>query len=194
MYSQSEEEKYILEAFPEDKTNGRFLDIGAWNAKQLSNTRALFELGWSGVMIEPSPGPMLQLLGEYGNEPRIQLVQAAVGLEQMLVQFHITDDAVSTVLDAEYEKWKDATKFHGSLEVPTLTPEYIARRWGGFDFINIDAEGQSVDLFLEMLRMGWQPRCFCVEIDRRMDEMSAAATRFYNLTYANGCNAVWVRK
>ena len=57
LYSQNNEQTYILEAFAE-KSDGRFLDIGAYDAKLLSNTRALYERGWSGVMVEPSPGPM----------------------------------------------------------------------------------------------------------------------------------------
>ena len=61
MYSQRDEEKYILEAF-DGKTDGRFLDIGAWHPTVFSNTRALIEMGWSGVMIEPSPGPFLNIV------------------------------------------------------------------------------------------------------------------------------------
>lgn len=61
MFSQFQEEAAILTAF-EGKTVGRFLEIGAWDPITFSNTRALVELGWSGVMIEPSPGPFLELL------------------------------------------------------------------------------------------------------------------------------------
>ena len=111
MYSQAQEERYLLEAF-----NGhpglRFLDIGAFHATQLSNTRALFELGWSGVMIEPSPGPMRSLLAEYGNEKRITLIQAAeVGIEGGLASMWISEDAVSTSEPANYELWKEQGGF-----------------------------------------------------------------------------------
>lgn len=194
MFSQYEEEKHILAAFPEDKL-GNFLDIGAWNAKDKSNTRALYEFGWSGVMIEPSPGPMLNLLSEYGDDPRITLVLGAVVCEASLIKLHITDDAVSTSSESEYEKWKGTAKFRGSLLTPGIPLEYLANRFGGFDFINIDAEGVSVDLFHQMLKLGWQPTCVCVETDSRLEEICAAATpKHYNLVYANGTNAVLVRK
>jgi hypothetical protein len=62
VYSQFDEEKYVLEAFRGKVEPGRFLEIGAWDAITFSNTRALVELGWSGVMIEPSPGPFLELM------------------------------------------------------------------------------------------------------------------------------------
>lgn len=60
-YSQFEEQDAILQAFA-GKTDGRFLDLGAWDPITFSNTRALVGLGWSGVMIEPSPGPFLELM------------------------------------------------------------------------------------------------------------------------------------
>jgi hypothetical protein len=60
-YSQFEEQDHILQAV-KNITEGRFLDIGCWDAVTFSNTRALFELGWSGVMIEPSPGPFVELM------------------------------------------------------------------------------------------------------------------------------------
>ena len=34
---------------------GTFLDLGAYDGVDLSNTRALTELGWAGVCIEPNP-------------------------------------------------------------------------------------------------------------------------------------------
>ena len=72
-FSQFGEQQAILRAFGYDSDGHghgpdlplselRFLDVGSWDPITFSNTRALFELGWSGVMIEPAPGPMLELL------------------------------------------------------------------------------------------------------------------------------------
>jgi Methyltransferase FkbM domain len=65
-YSQFDEQEHILQALRDvvhaDGSPFRFLDIGAWDPITFSNTRALVELGWSGVMIEPAPGPFLELL------------------------------------------------------------------------------------------------------------------------------------
>jgi FkbM family methyltransferase len=197
MYSQDQEEQHILAALrdvPGFGHQARFLDIGAWHPKTFSNTRALFELGWSGVMIEPSPGPMLNLLADYGNEPRIALVSAAGGLETGFASMHITDDAVSTLDAKSFEMWKDHAKFHGSMSVPIITLEDIAMRFGGFDFWNIDAEGISVDLFKRMMVLGHEPRCVCVEHDGREGELISSASLKYNVVYGNGTNLVMVRK
>jgi FkbM family methyltransferase len=190
-YSQYDEQQAIL-AYFEKSGASKFLDIGAWDPKCFSNTRALYERGWSGVMIEPSPTPMLSLLKEYGNEPRITLVQAAVGLEDSIVAFQMTDDSVSTSDPESYAKWKNAAAFLGRVYVRTITFEQIAVWYGGFAFVNLDAEGISVDLFHKMLETGAKPACCCVEHDGRLTELASAATGAgYKMTYANGTNAVF---
>jgi FkbM family methyltransferase len=201
-YSQYGEQHAILAAFGTQgssgqglKLDGRFLDIGAYHPTDKSNTRALFELGWSGIMIEPAPGPMRSLLTEYGNEPRITLIQAAVVHEAALVALHVSEDAVSTTDGAQFEKWKESAAFTGLMLVPGITLPQISNQFGGFDFINIDAEGTSVDLFLEALKLGWEPRCFCVEHDDRLAELLTAATgKSYVATATNACNVVLVKK
>lgn len=189
-YSQFEEQPAILAAF-KGKPAGRFLDIGAWSATTFSNVRALFELGWSGVCIEPSPRPMLDLLAEYGDEPRVTLIQAAVSLEAGIISLHITDDGVSTASEAAYEDWKERATFRGSLMIPAITLDQISLQFGGFDFWSIDVEGFSADLFLQMLATGYRPHCVCVEHDGRTTELLQAATRAgYKASLCNGTNLV----
>jgi len=199
-YSQGLEEDFILSVFREpiykDKAK-RFLDIGAWNPTDKSNTRALYELGWSGVMIEPSPGPMLNLVTAYGNDPRIQLVSAAVsGVPEgfSVVRMHISDDAVSTTEEKEFQKWKDATPFHGSVIVPAITVGAITHLFGEFDFISIDTEGTSVDIFEEFIRLGHKPACICVEYnDRKNEALAYAARSQYALIHENENNLIFQR-
>ncbi len=190
-YSQYEEQEYILRACA-GIAAGRFLDVGAFHPKVFSNTRALFELGWSGVMFEPSPRPMLNLLEEYGNEPRVTLVSAAVGLESVTAKMHVTEDCVSTTDAEQYEKWNSEAKYIGAFLIPQFPLEQVSIQFGHFDFINFDAEGQSVDLFFAAMNLGWYPRCICVEHDGRLTELAACATRRgYSLTLANGTNGVF---
>ena len=196
-YSQYGEQEAILKGLSvrgESVLPGRFLDIGAWHPTEFSNTRALFELGWSGVMIEPSPGPMLNLLDAYGNEPRVTLIQAAVSVTTDPLSMMVTDDAVSTSDEVQYGVWKDAAKYRGRLVVPTITPGAIATRYGGFDFVNIDAEGESARIFLHMLELGLFPPCVCVEHDSQTTILSIEATKHnYRVVLVNSTNMVLVR-
>ena len=74
MYSQNQEEKYILDYFA-SQSNGAFLEIGAFDPIRFSNTRALFEKGWHGTMVEPSPKCMPRIKDVYANEPKIKFLK-----------------------------------------------------------------------------------------------------------------------
>ena len=196
-YSQYDEQEHILRIFA-GQPAGRFLDVGAYNPFEFSNTRALYELGWSGVMVEPAPGPMSSLVKEYGNDPRITLIQ---GLARMpggadLKRMRVTDDCVSTTEEREYERWRRQAQFLGSVLIPTFPLIDVILALGPFEFVNLDTEGTSADLFQHALEhLKWCPRCWCVEFDNRKHDIElAAANAGYSAVYSNETNIVFVRQ
>ncbi len=203
-YSQNKEQAAILTALygtdsPDESTyrlpRRRFIDIGAYHPFVFSNTRALWELGWEGLMIEPSPGCMKALATEYHGKEHITLIQACASLHSGLIEMNITDDAVSTRDAHQYEQWKEVGGYYGKILVPAITLEEIFNQFGSFDFWNIDAEGHSVDLFIEMLRCEQRPLCVCLEMDHGRDrEANALATHHgYKIVYANDTNVVYAK-
>ena len=54
-YSQFGQDKWIHENLFKDKNDGFFVEIGADDGIDKSNTKFFEELGWSGICIEPSP-------------------------------------------------------------------------------------------------------------------------------------------
>jgi FkbM family methyltransferase len=193
MYSQGNEETYILAALKNYTGLKRFLDIGAWSPTTFSNTRALWETGWTGILVEPSPGPVRELVKEYGNRSNEMLViAAAMGVERGLLEMQISDDALSSSDPAHLELWKDKGGFIGTLHVPVLTLEDFFYQFSGeFGFISIDTEGTSVDLFKEALRIGVAPECWCVEHNGRHQEIDeACAAHNLNRIYGNAQNVV----
>lgn len=192
-FSQYDEQQAIAGYFVHHKP-GSFLDIGAWHPTCFSNTRSLYEAGWRGVMIDPSPLAMASLLEVYGYDERIVLVQAAVSSEEGILTFQITADSTSTSEPDNYALWKRQTKYVGQCVVRTMTWPQINNWFGGHDFVNLDAEGISVDLFHAMIASGAKPLCVCVEHDGRLAELGAAATAIgYKMIYANGTNAVFAK-
>ena len=191
-YSQDGEQQHILAACPEE--HGRFLDVGAWHPTEKSNTRALFDRGWDGVMVEPSPVPFANLVQEYGPVPRrVTLINKAAGLQPGTLHFWITDDAVSTSDPAIYKKWKVAAKYVGELDVPVITLEQLYDNYGPFNFVSLDTEGTSVALFKRLMEMGQRPRCICLEYDELLREARARAEASgYNIVQQNGTNIVMV--
>jgi FkbM family methyltransferase len=191
-YSQSGEQKYILKALGYSQRegemmigppSGRLLDIGAWNAKTFSNSRALIELGWSAVLFEPSPGPLRGLVEEYGSNPRVEVVGLpVVGLPVSIaggfMELRVTDDALSADAgNVEHLKKWEGYGFYGTMTTRAVSLLDIYRAWDGntFDFVSIDTEGTSVDLFAQMISDYWRPRCVCVEHEERWEELRKAA-------------------
>ena len=199
MYSQFDEETYFLRSLAGIPV-GRFLEIGAFNPTLYSNSRALYELGWSGVLVEPSPGPMSTLLKAYGDDPRITLVQAMVTTRRewtgggggYLVKLEASDDAFSTDVRENFDKWRATKHFRGSIQVPVISLDYLLSFFPLFDFISIDTEGTSVDLFAEMIRLYVRPRCVVVEHDLRFGDLDRAARiGGYRLLHENTTNRVY---
>lgn len=190
-YSQNGEQSFILECTP---THGRFLDIGAWHPTELSNTRALYERGCSGVLVEPSPVPVRDLIEAYGNCDHIDIVAAAIGTELGLMRLHVSDGAYTTGHADALEKFRDIGQYIGCFHVPVVTLEALINQFGAFDFVNIDIEGGSVDLFRHLLTIPMNPACICVEHDQRIVEaVQAAQNAGYRLAHGNGTNLVFAK-
>ncbi len=190
-YSQGDEERYILSAVGAQPA--RFLDIGAFHPTTLSNTRALYERGWNGVMVEPSPLAMSTLLEAYGKVPgRITLIQAALDIRQTLVELKVNAFGVSTTLLSHYQKWKDRLTFAGLVMVPTITWDTLLEMFDDYGFVNIDTEGASAMLLSQMLtQTKLRPQCCCVEHDDIPDELAIlAAANGYHELYRNENNLV----
>jgi FkbM family methyltransferase len=191
MYSQRDEEIYILQAC-KDVARRRLLDIGAWDSKTFSNSRALIEQGWGGVLIEPSPGPLRNLIRAYVGDPEVIVLAAAVACEPGLVMLQITDDSVSTSDAGQFDVWKSRTDFLGPMFIQALTIQQILERFGSFDFVSIDTEGSSIDLLKVMLATEMFPRCICAEHNGRDGEaIMAAQSRGYKLVYRSEENVVF---
>ena len=190
-YSQRGEQAHILKAC-ENSERRTLLDIGAYHPTVFSNSRALIEQGWRGVLIEPSPGPLRTLVECYGNTGSdIEVVSAAVGTEPGFISIRISDDAVSSSDAAHLAQWEERGKYLGWLTVPCLTITQILERWGAFDFVNIDIEGFSVDVFKALLATEMFPKCIAVEHnDRVVEAQMAAQSRGYKALYVSVENLV----
>lgn len=191
MYSQHGEDELLACVLPD---TGRFLDIGAFHPRNLSNTRLLYERGWGGLMVEPSPGPMRRLIDAYGYDSRVTLLQAAIGVQRGVVPMEVTDGPVSTSDALVRQIWAGNGHYVGRVFVPVLTIEDVISQFGPFDFVSIDAEGHSVEIFERLIVNPMHAKCVCVEYDGEqvaVERMAAEAG--YQHLGTNETNAVFLR-
>ena len=196
-YSQNNEEAVILELF-KDRPTGRFLDIGAWNGKNLSNTCRLAELGWSGLCVEPSPKPFVDLLALHGDNPKIQLLNCALTAGTELLEFYDSSgDAVSTACPAHAEKWEKGSQVrYKKFWIQTLALPILWQKFGfDFEFINLDVECLNWQLFQALpFAELTDTRAICVEHDGYSAQMKSLAAGFGFTEKAwNGENLILAR-
>lgn len=180
MYSQNDEENHILNYF--NGFVGRFLDIGAYNGITFSNTKSLSELGWQGVLVEPSPIPMKDLMVAYKDRPDIVLVQAAIvpSGEGLLEWWDCSGDAVSSADAAHVSVWASRVKFHKMFVASISITELLRRLPGPYHMVNIDVEGLSMDLMERVDFRQLNTRLLCVESGVNRD---ASRGRVQNLGF-----------
>jgi FkbM family methyltransferase len=198
MYSQNNEEQVILELFNGAATPGRFLDIGAWDGKTFSNSYRLVELGWAGVLVEPSPTAFTALLALHGGKPHLTLANVALARQPGLIKFYDSGgDAVSTAVEAHVAKWEAHSQvrfkpFHLlAMDLPWFFHEF----GGDYDFINLDVESLNWDLFQDLLPLVTpRVKVICVEHDGLDDEMEALAKPLgFTRRLFNGENIILAR-
>ena len=182
-YSQHGEQQLITDHFT---STGKFLDIGAYDGLNLSNTRRLSELGWSGVLIEASPVNFVKLLQNetFGN----RLINAAVALSTGLIKFYETDSPCSSTSLEHCNKFNASVK---EIEVGAITIDSLDYSSDYFQFISIDVEGNNYEILNEVLKK-FKPKLICVEIDNPEAEAKIRLINEYKVCKKIGVNLILV--
>lgn len=177
-YSQRGEQIKILEHVKGKL--GVFLDIGAFDPFLFSNTRALYELGWNGVFVEPSE-TFANLEKEYLNSSRVQLFNVAIGDKDEVVDFWDSQgDAVSSTDENHAKEWEGAPRHvdNGKVafkkrQVQMITVDTLIEtaRWNKFDFISIDVESDDLTIsVLAQLKLH-SGQIICLETNPRRNDV-----------------------
>lgn len=89
-YSQFQEDKFIYENLKLPR-NGTFIDVGAWDGVESSNTKFFEdELGWDGICIEPVRSAWEKCLAN--RKKTTTCINVAAGERFELVDFHAHPD------------------------------------------------------------------------------------------------------
>lgn len=183
-YSQNDEEEKIIEFF-NGKSVGRFLDIGAHDGVNLSNTRKLAECGWGGVFVEPSPAPFLALMNNYKGREDVDLVNVAIvpGQRKLLKFFDSHGDFVSTVDESHRNLWANSSPGRNGIVFQPIfvsgipVAELLVRFPGPYKFLNLDVEGINFEIFNELPLIDLQVELVCVEYQDKLLQIEEAAAR-----------------
>jgi FkbM family methyltransferase len=169
MYSQNNEEQIILNYFSGKK--GTFLDIGANDGVTLSNVRALAELGWKGILVEPSLKSYNKCLENYKDFKKVKVENCAIGIKTERAKFYESGEhlgngdyaLLSSLNFEETKRWTKETFTETEVNVLTWNDFKIMRKVRKFDFITIDAEGLDLEILKQINLKQTKTQMVCVE-------------------------------
>jgi FkbM family methyltransferase len=196
MYSQSEEEQYIINYFNKIGTKkGTLLDIGAYSPEIFSNSRQLIKDGWSAILIEPSPSCYSNIESFYLGNDKVECLNVAVGKHSGTIDFYDSAGAVATASKEHYDKWKNYQKDYKQIEVPCITFAELYKMFPlSFDFISIDTEGFDFDIIQQIDLNITKTNLVCIEFTYKGEGIYDYIKSFgFELIYSNGENIIMCR-
>lgn len=194
MYSQSDEEKYILESL-KHLEKGTFVDIGSYDVFRFSNVRGLFETGkWTGVMVEPAPSNFKSIETFYKDEPKIQVLNFALGKGNDEIDFYDSGgDAISTSDEGHMQKWGLAGVKYKKIKVKQVDVEHFFNHYvDHVDFLSIDTESTNIIVFRLVPDWVWaKTTAVCIEHDGHIPEIEASLLKYgFKTIHTNAENII----
>lgn len=181
MYSQSTEEKHILQYFREnypDLIKGAFLDLAANDGITFSNTYALSQMGWGGCCIEPSPKAFQKLQEIHKDREDIELINLAITEDGGELTFMESGELigngdvglVSTFKGSEVERFYHTVKYE-EITVNSIQWEqfYEMSHYKVFDMVSLDIEGCELEVLPYMDFDKMETKMLVIEHNGRED-------------------------
>jgi len=191
-FSQNDEQDHILKYFK--GRTGKYLDIGAFDGRTLSNTYALLESGWEGVLVEASP-TMFTAMQRILSGRNVHLCNACIVTDPVIgmITFYDNDQATATISSDHVSKWEGQTPFRPITVMPVNYNALIGYYGTAFNMVSIDVEGQSAELFMRLFPLLPAVDLWVVEHDSRKVEIVDLAEGF-SVLCENGENVILGRK
>lgn len=161
-YAQNFEDVLLARAFA-GRDRGFYVDVGAWLPATDSVTKHFYDLGWSGINIEPVEEYFKLLQKE---RPRDVNLQIAVGDRKETRRFYrVAGSGLSTFCPEPLAGYSELGLRAEEVDVEVLTLREICETYvrGEIDFLKIDVEGWEKQVILGGDWERYRPRIVLVE-------------------------------
>ncbi|MGA2053140.1 MAG: FkbM family methyltransferase [Opitutales bacterium] len=188
---EQQEKEAILDFFGR-RAEGYFVEIGANDPRQLSQTWLLEQRGWTGLLVEPQQGCFDKLVAA---RPRSRVVRAAcAGPESRGTgSLHVAQSSVHSSLAQHVDD--QGVNYVGLETVPIVTVDELLEQMPPkrVDFVSIDVEGTELDVLRGFDLARWKPELLLIEDKvNNLQKHRYILQRGYRLLRRTGVNGWYV--
>ncbi len=170
-YSQKGED-LIIDKLLNYKKNGFYVDVGANNPYDCSNTARFYKKGWSGINIEPIPTNLKNFKIERPKDINLNI---GIGTKEGTFDFYeFKENMLSTFskkeAEEEIKKGKRLVKKHKIQikKLSTILEKYAKNK--EIDLLSIDTEGFDKEVLKSNNWKKFKPKVICLETSQRDGE------------------------
>jgi FkbM family methyltransferase len=188
-----QEKEAILDFFGR-RAGGYFVEVGANDPRQLSQTWLLEQLGWTGLLVEPQQKCYEKLVEA---RPKSRVVRAAcAGPEARGTgSLHVAQSSVHSSLERHVDD--QGVNYVGLETVPIVTVDELLAQAPPkrVDFVSIDVEGTELDVLRGFDLARWKPELLLIEDKvNNLEKHRYIVQRGYRLLRRTGVNGWYVPK
>jgi FkbM family methyltransferase len=193
------------------KTNGYFVEVGAFDGESYSNTSGLADIGWNGLYIEPVNSYYTACQNRHKKNSNIQVINRAISFEDNQILTINISGPLSTVSEKSLNNFKrmnwgswGATQEIVGMTLNTTLEEYLIPI--NFDLLVIDVEGYEYQVLREWDINKWAPKMVIIELHDKnpnyvslneQGELNSIRNKFidsgYTCVWENLSNSIFIK-
>jgi FkbM family methyltransferase len=160
--------------------NGYFVEVGAWDGVQWSNTSGLLEAGWTGVYFEPQTEVFAKLMDNYHENSNAILINKALSDYVGSTRLYL-GGSVSTIHRKTRDNYLKMGAFgqtglaDGETEVVSVSTLDAELDWlktpVGFEVLVIDVEGSEMDVLRGFSMHKYKPQLVIIEAHEKASDI-----------------------
>jgi len=143
-YSKNKEDQYLKKIF-KNKTNGTYIDIGAYHPYRFSNTYLLHKKGWNGTNVDINKKSIDLFNIARPNDINLNI---AIGDKNKMQTFYFKNKIhPMNTLNKEFAKrfWSNKNNLNKN-KIMTQTFNYLIKKSKKIDLLDIDVEGNEYEV------------------------------------------------
>jgi len=182
----------LYKHFIGDKDNGVFIDVGAFDGEQYSNTCRLADKGWRGIMIEPVSGSYDKCVKRHKDND-VEVMNCALGNRRGkgVINVH---GVISTISEEAKDRFKTLGWWRGDktqeIEIETLNA--IFDKEGDVDVLDIDVEGYEWEILRGFDIALYKPKMVIIELhDNNLNYDEGDSMKIVRYFDDHGYRVVW---